>query len=74
MKMFHELQSLPLIKEEKIDDDCERGRNKAYQVLVTLMEYKAIDIKNEGKEMFHELHCGVNYFSKINEKSRGTIM
>ena len=44
MQMFHELQSFPLIKEEKMDDDCERGWNKAYQVLVTLIEYKAIDI------------------------------
>ncbi|XP_019861655.1 PREDICTED: uncharacterized protein LOC109590171 [Amphimedon queenslandica] len=51
MKMFHELQSLPLIKEQKLDDDCERGRNKAYQVLVALIEYKAIDIKDETKLM-----------------------
>ena len=31
-----------------MDDDCQRGLSKAYQVLVTLIDYEAIDAKNKS--------------------------
>ncbi|XP_019861438.1 PREDICTED: uncharacterized protein LOC100634093 isoform X2 [Amphimedon queenslandica] len=47
MDMFYQLKSHPLVRREQMDDDCERGLYKTYQVLVTLIDYKAIDIKNK---------------------------
>ena len=49
MGFFHELQSHPLVKDEQMDDDCERGMYRAYQILVALMDYEASSIKDMSK-------------------------
>ena len=33
-----------------MDDDCERGQFKAHHVMVTLIDYGAINIKTKGKK------------------------
>lgn len=43
-----------------MDDDCQRGLYKTYQVLVTLIDYKAIDIKNKS-ELCISFKCTLCY-------------
>ena len=46
MALFYELKSHPLVRKKRMDDDCERGMFKAYHILVTLIGYEAIDVKD----------------------------
>ncbi|XP_019851941.1 PREDICTED: inositol 1,4,5-trisphosphate receptor type 3-like [Amphimedon queenslandica] len=47
MKLFYDLQSHSLVRKQQMDDDCQRGLNKAYQVLVTLIDYGTIPVKSK---------------------------
>ena len=49
MGFFHALQSHPLVKDEQMDDDCERGMYRAYHILAALMDYEASSIKDMSK-------------------------
>ena len=49
MKMFHKLLSNPLVKDEEMDDDCERGMFRAYNILTCLNSHKAISSGHSGK-------------------------
>ena len=49
MGFFHELQSHPVVKQEQMDDDCERGMYRAYHILIALMDYEASSVKDMGK-------------------------
>ena len=40
MEQFHKLQSYSLVKEEEMDDDCERGMFRAYHVYTSLKSCK----------------------------------
>ena len=46
IEQFHTWQALPLVKDEKMDDDCERGSFRAYQIIASLREYGASNILN----------------------------
>ena len=48
-KFFYILQSHPLIMRKQMDDDCQRGMFRAYHIVISLMEYQAISLKNQGK-------------------------
>ena len=62
MSLFYELQSHPLIRDEEMDDDCQRGMFRAYHTLVTLVENEAIPLKSEKGYFLDEVkarckHC-----------------
>ena len=50
MKLFHDLQSHPLVRKKQMDDDCERGQYKAHHAIIALIDYGAIELKNSSKK------------------------
>ena len=48
--MFYVLQSNSLVKDEEMDDDCERGMFRAYNIFTCLSSYKAISSGHLGME------------------------
>lgn len=50
MKKFKQLQCLSFIKDEQMDDDCERGMYRAYNILACLERSKYIEKYIPGKD------------------------
>ena len=49
MGFFHKLQSHRIVRQEQMDDDCERGMYRACHILAALMDYEASVFKDMGK-------------------------
>ena len=46
IERFHYWQAVSLVKDEKMDDDCERGSFRAYHIIASLREYGASNVLN----------------------------
>lgn len=50
MKTFKQLQLSPFVKAQKMDDDCERGMFRAYNILACLNKNKSVSTKIPSKQ------------------------